>query len=58
MVYRSGKISVCTFFDIILVFSARLYVLFPPYCRRRCCGPVDVASMSGALVSGSHENMP
>ena len=45
-------------FHIMIGYSVRLYVLFSPHCRRRCCGPVDVASMSGALVSGAHENMP
>ena len=43
---------------IILDYSVRLYVLFSPHCRRRCCGPVDAASMSGALVSDAYENMP
>ena len=41
-------------FHIIIDYSVRLYVLFSPHCRQRCCGPVDVASMSGALVSGAH----
>ena len=45
-------------FHIIIDYSVRLYVLFSPHCRRRCCGSVDVASMSGALVSGAHETMP
>ena len=51
------SLSVLTF-HIIIDYSVRLYVLFSPHCRRRCCSPVDVASMSGALVSGVHENMP
>ena len=57
VVYRSVNISVCISFHIIFS-SVRLYALFSPHCRRRCCGFVDVASMSGALVSGAHENMP
>ena len=50
-------LSVLTF-HIIIDYSVRLYVLFCPHCRRRCCGPVDIASMSGALVSGARKNMP
>ena len=50
-------LSVLTLHTII-DYSVRLYALFSPHCRRRCCGPVDVASMSGALVSGANENMP
>ena len=50
-------LSVLTF-HIFIDCSVRLYVLFSPDRRRRCCGPVDVASVSGALVSGAHENMP
>ena len=51
-------LSVLTFHNISIHYSVRLYVLFSPHCRQLCCGPVDVASMSGALVSGAHENMP
>ena len=60
MVYRSVNIPVCTVltFHIVIDYSVRLYVLFSSHCRRRRCSPVDVASMSGALVSGDHENMP
>ena len=49
MVYRSVNISLYAYFS-------HYYHL--AYCRRICCGPVDVASMSGALISGAHENMP
>ena len=49
-------LSVLTLLTII-DYSVQLYVLFSPHCRRRCCGPDDVASMSGALVSGAHEKM-
>ena len=41
-----------------LLSSVRLYALFYPHCRRRCCGPLGVAFMSAALVSGAHEKMP
>ena len=59
MVYRSVNIPVCTYSShFCLDYSVRLYVLFSPHCRRRCCGPVDVASVFGALVSGAHGNMP
>ena len=61
MVYRSVDISVCTSFPhyyYSLDYSVRLHVLFFPHCRRRCCGPVDIASMPGALVSGARENIP
>ena len=52
-------ISVCTSFSHCYIYSSvRLYALFSPHCRRRRCGPVDVASMSGALIGGAHENMP
>ena len=51
-------LSVHIFHYNIRLYSVRLYALFSPHCRRRCCGLVDVASMSGALVSGAHENMP
>ena len=45
-------------FHIIIDYSVRLCVLFSTHCRRRCCGPVDVAAMSSALlVGGAHENM-
>ena len=50
--------SVLIFHMIIRLYSVGSYVLFSPNCRRRFCGPVDVASMSGALVSGAHENVP
>ena len=32
--------------------------MFFPHCRRRCRDPGDVASVSRALISGAHENMP
>ena len=52
-------LSVLLFHLVIkLSSSVRLYALFSPSCRRRCCGPVDVASVSGALASGAHGNMP
>ena len=51
--------------DAPTCFSHYYYIVYdhtscflPTHCCRRCCGPVDVASMSGALVSGAHENMP
>ena len=55
MVYHSVNMSVCISFSHYYVEYNYTSCFF---CRRRCCGPVDVASMYGALVSGAHENMP
>ena len=40
-----------------ILSSVPLHALFSPHCRRICFGPLDVASMSGALFSGAHELM-
>ena len=62
MVYRSVNISryVCTSFSIYILCSVRVYALFFPHTTvlEEFCGPVDVASMPGALAGGAHENMP
>ena len=44
-------------FLLLLLSSVRLYAMLSPHCRRRFCGPVRVASMSGDRVSGAHVNM-
>ena len=57
MVYRVVNISVCTSFEHFYYLVYDYTPCFLPT-SRRCCGPVDVAFMSGARVSGAHENMP
>ena len=45
-------------FHITIIQCTIIRPVFSPPCRVRCCVPVDVASTSGARVSGAHENMP
>ena len=56
MVYRSVNITVCTSFSHCYCLVVYDYTpCFLPTVVED--GPVDVASMSGALVSGAHKNM-
>ena len=55
VVWFTGVLPYLSVLPHILIHCVRLYVLFSPTVVEDV---VDVASMSGALVSGSHENMP